>query len=203
MKKQKKLIPVFAIAFAVALLLPGLSTAGSLEPPSNALDQSGNPVPTMKTLDQIPPTWSQKIPCTSTTNCPRFEIVMDGEAVLDKETGLVWERTPFNVCEDWDHAQWSCNYSYAGQRRGWRLPTAPELESLNDLSNDCWSQSGWTADLPCGHPFLNLKPDYWSATTFFLDSSMAFGIGGGAVYKSAELCVWCVRGGIGVEPYHY
>jgi hypothetical protein len=117
-KRDVRLVVSTFMAIALALLLPCLTLAGSLEPTPDAVDTSGNPVATMKTLDQIPPTWGQKIPCTSTSNCPRFEIVMDGEAVLDKETGLIWERTPFNVCEDWYHAQWSCNYSYAGQRRG-------------------------------------------------------------------------------------
>lgn len=44
---------------------------------------------TMKTLDQIPPTWSHTMPAAQ-----RFEVVFDGEAVLDKETGLVWEQSP-------------------------------------------------------------------------------------------------------------
>jgi hypothetical protein len=199
MNKQKKLFTIFAIAIAVALLLPGVSLAGSLEPPNDAVNQSGNPVSTMKTLDQIPPTWSQKLPCETTANCPRFEIVMDGEAVLDKETGLVWQRTPMNVQEVWAGGQWSCHASNVGQRFGWRLPTAQELESLGDLSNDCWWKPGWTAELPCGHPFIDLKGVYWSSTTWFFDSNKAICSGGGPVDKSAELYVWCVRGGNGVN----
>lgn len=56
-----------------AIFLPGLVSAGELE----------------KTLDQIPPTWSQILSASE-----RFELVMGGPAMLDKETGLVWEQSP-------------------------------------------------------------------------------------------------------------
>ena len=39
--------------------------------------------------------WDQKI-----TTASRFKIVLDGEAVLDKETGLVWERSPATSVND-------------------------------------------------------------------------------------------------------
>lgn len=61
------------MAIALALILPGISIAGDLEP-------SGAPAPTMKTLDQIPPTWSQKLPAAG-----RFVLVLDGYGVHDKE----------------------------------------------------------------------------------------------------------------------
>ena len=68
------------IALASAIILAGTGLAGDLEP-------SAAPGPTMKTLDQIPPTWSIKLPAAE-----RFVILADfnNEAVLDKETGLVW-----------------------------------------------------------------------------------------------------------------
>ncbi len=42
------------------------------------------------------PSWEKKLPCVSKDNCPRFEVLADwnNEAVLDKETGLVWEKSP-------------------------------------------------------------------------------------------------------------
>ena len=38
-------------------------------------------------LDNVPPNWSKKLPGSE-----RFIVVMDGEGVLDMETGLVWGR---------------------------------------------------------------------------------------------------------------
>ncbi len=40
------------------------------------------------------PSWDQTLACATTSNCPRFILVMGGVAVLDRETGLVWERSP-------------------------------------------------------------------------------------------------------------
>jgi len=198
MKKQRKLISVFVVLFAVALLLPGLCTAGSLEPPSNAVDQSGNPVPTMKTLDHIPPTWSQKLPC-DTTACPRFEIVMDGTAVLDKETGLVWLKCPYNFNNNWDYAEYYCNGANFGGRRGWRLPTMQELASLVDPTQT-------NPALPIGHPFDCVAWSfYWSATASASDTSRVWGvnIGNGLrdIHDKANTSYyfWCVRGGQGPD----
>jgi hypothetical protein len=201
MEKQRELISVFALAFAVALLLPGLSIAGSLEPPSNAVDQSGNPVSTMKTLDQIPPTWSQKLPC-DTTACPRFEIVMDGVGVLDKETGLVWQRYPYNFNNDWEYAVWFCDGGVSpgfGGRGGWRLPTMQELASLVDATQT-------NPALPSGHPFEGVSWGfYWSATAKVSDPNSIKGVNMGNGLReihdkgSTSYHWWCVRGGQGPD----
>jgi hypothetical protein len=205
MGKNRKLISVFIIvvAITVALLLPGICKAGSLEPPSNAVDQSGNPVATMKTLDQIPPTWSQKLPCDTTTNCPRFEVLTDfnSEAVLDKETGLVWERSPKSASTDpkrtWFEAQSDCLTRTVGGRLGWRLPTVQELASLVDPMGPPFDKR------PSGSPFTNIRGFYWSSTTDMKDDTRALDVGfycnacvGDYWYKSAAgRDVWCVRGG--------
>src|SRR4029453_7631146 len=76
------------------------------------------------------------------------------------ETGLVWQQAPraepFPV---WDIAQRYCTELSLGNRRGWRLPTIQELESLTDASES-------NPTLTAGHPFVNvdLGHFYWSAT---------------------------------------
>ena len=204
MNVRGKIIVAGVIIMAFALL-PCLSIAGSLEPTPNALDTSGNPVPTMKTLDEIPPAWSQKLRAddgdADGCNSSRFKCVLDGAAVLDKETGLVWERAPFYTEPygyiDWYGAQWSCNAVNTGGRFGWRLPTISELYSLRD-----YCPGRRDVLLPCGHPFIDAIASYWSATTWFFDSNKAIawspGYGhSGPIEKTFELCRWCVRGGVG------
>jgi hypothetical protein len=107
-------------------------------------------------VNRIPPAWSQILPVTE-----RFVLVMGGAAVLDKETGLVWEQSPNEPARTWVNAHLFCNIKAVGSRKGWRLPTVQELASLIDVSNP-----GGDPDLPAGHPFSNVQNGiYWSATT--------------------------------------
>jgi hypothetical protein len=94
---KSRMFVVAAIALLALTLLAVPAPAGDLNPP-------GTPAPTMKTLEQIPPTWSQKLRCDTTATCPRFELVLDGAAVLDKETGLVWEKSPSTSTMDWPNS---------------------------------------------------------------------------------------------------
>ena len=66
MKRQRKTQAWIIILMATLLIMPLAALAGSLEP-------SAPPGPTMKTLDEIPPTWSQKLPAAQ-----RFVLVLDG-----------------------------------------------------------------------------------------------------------------------------
>ena len=45
------------------------------------------------------PSWDQKIQCDAQATCPRFVVLSNwnSEAVLDRETGLVWEKSPTAV----------------------------------------------------------------------------------------------------------
>ncbi len=160
------------------------------------LNPGAPPAPTMKTLDQIPPTWDQAL-----TSSERFKLVLGGAGVLDKETGLVWEQSPGTVTYTWDwsgnNAAYSCINKAVGGRKGWRLPSLQELASLLDTS-----VSG-TPKLPIGHPFTNVQSSYyWSATTFADGPAVAWSvdIASGLVStfnKIAAYPVWCVRGGQG------
>jgi hypothetical protein len=194
MEKQKKLILVLTIV--VATFLPVMVLAGDLEP-------SAAPGPTMKTLDDIYSTnsWSKKLPCDSQANCPRFEVLsdFDNTAVLDRETGLVWEKSPSPDDTNWRNALLRCNDLNLGGRRGWRLPTVQELGSLMDGTRSYRA-------LPSGHPsFQDVQWSYyWSATTYGGETDYASGVWlvdghSFAAHKNLEHFVWCVRGGQGVD----
>jgi hypothetical protein len=78
--------------------------------------------------------WSNVIPNAAR----RFVVLPDfsNEAVLDRETGLVWERAP-NVSPTryWSDSRQICVNKNVGGRRGWRLPSIHELASLLDDSH--------------------------------------------------------------------
>jgi hypothetical protein len=159
------------------------------------------------------PSWDQTLACTAINNCPRFIVLtnMNSEAVLDRETGLVWEKSPGDTDHDGDvdvndrrnlsFAQSHCNRLTVGNRKGWRIPTVQELASLVDPSVPLPGPT-----LPAGHPFSNVQSDsYWSATTSTLvgNSAWTVSFNDGDVNvstKSVEDLVWCVRGGQGVDP---
>lgn len=120
-------ITVVLICLAIACF-PGLVLAGDLDP-------AKAPGPTMKTLDEIPPTWSQILDSTDgdpTTGCgsSRFKCVLEGTAVLDLETGLVWERVPTTSSYNGYSVFSWCTGRITAGRAGYRLPRIEELMSL-------------------------------------------------------------------------
>jgi len=153
--------------------------------------------------------WDEKI-----NGHHRFKVLrqFDGAAVLDKETGRVWEQSPSTDTFCWT-ASASCpgtglapdalSYCYqlqVGGRKGWRVPTIEELASLVDISQG----SPTTPALPAGHPFNVLPTPHWSATSNASDASRAWAVGFATgnvfrVVKTASREVWCVRGGQGID----
>jgi hypothetical protein len=142
------------------------------------------------------PAWNTQI------NSPgRFTVLtqFNKEAIFDKETGLVWERSPDTSAKDWYSANYECINKSVHNRKGWRLPTIEELASLV-----AWDQlAPHSMALPLGHPFLNVQyGGYWSATSWGSDdawiSSFNFPV---QVYdnKTNDAHFWCVRGGQGVD----
>jgi hypothetical protein len=146
------------------------------------------------------PSWDQQI------NKPkRFKVLDDfaGAAVLDKETGLVWEQSPDTNQHNWFNGLVLCYQRATGGRQGWRFPTIEELASLIDPNNP-----GGNPDLPPGHPFSNVQSSvysiYWSATTHAGNTSWAWVVvfSNGSVsfdVKTDTVFVWCVRGGQGID----
>ncbi|MBL7685557.1 MAG: DUF1566 domain-containing protein [Deltaproteobacteria bacterium] len=177
-------------SFLVLLSTTPFSFAGNLDP-------SGPPAPTMKTLNQIPPTWDQKLPASQ-----RFKVVLEGEGVLDLETGLVWQRkpTPHSTGDtSFSNAQKMCYAASSGGRSGWRLPAIWELRSLIDPMAPSASGSA----LSEGHPFQNVGSCYWSDTpgpkTTDGQETSFWGYISNSTPPAPQvlnsLCgVWCVRG---------
>src|SRR5262245_19214253 len=119
-------------------------------------------------------------------------------AVLDKQTGLVWEKSPQTASVRWSVARRTCVEKNIGGQRGWRLPSLSELQSLVDPSI---APPGPT--LPPGHPFMAVQSAvYWSETRVGDNPSGAwavhFGLGGGSVFINWALAVqvWCVHADI-------
>ena len=135
----------------------------------------------------------------------RFVILpaFNNEAVLDKETGLVWEKSPQTASARWSVARRTCAEKNVGGQKGWRLPFLPELQSLVDPSI---APPGPT--LPAGHPFLSVQSSvYWSETRVGDNPSGAwavhFGLGGGTVFINWAHAVqaWCVHGGMKMDQH--
>ena len=119
-------------------------------------------------------TWDQQI-----NGHGRFKVLNEfgGAAVLDKETGRVWEQSPSTVVFPWTgsatvlDAHSHCYQLEVGGRKGWRLPTIEELASLVDTSQV--SPTATTPALPAGHPFNVLPTPHWSSTTNAFDAARA------------------------------
>jgi len=191
------------MASGVALLyvmsaLAGVAFGGALDPP-------GAPGPTMKTLDDIPGSWSRKLPANDGADgcsSSRFRCVLNGTAVLDLEPGLVWQRSLYTFEESWYVARNRCYEVNTDGRFGYRLPTIEELKTvLQETTGD---------RLPAGHPFENVPfgvaTTFWPATTSPTDVNLAYvhgtsTIGGGSSQQSKALNFryWCVRGGHGYD----
>jgi len=143
------------------------------------------------------PAWDQTI-----ATAVRFIVLtnMNSEAVLDRETGLVWERSPSTEPFIWLGMQSFCNNKVVGGRKGWRLPRVQELASLIDPTMT-------SPALPAGHPFRNIEPYpyYWSANTydeFSGQSAWVVDFASGQTSTNTKVSfnfAWCVRGGQGPD----
>lgn len=180
----KKRLTWLFVLFLVHIGFNGLVFTGGLEAQTVDLKQN--------TLDKITPTWSRKLGPT------RFKPVMGGEAVLDRETGLVWEKSPDATTRNWYQSVTFAYNKVVGGRKGWRVPTAEELATLIDPTQT-------NPALPAGHPFINVQLDhpYWSGTTIGTNA-WHLHLNNGEVASDTNKTtdseyVWCVRGGHGYD----
>lgn len=153
------------------------------------------------------PSWDQKLECAFVNACPRFIVLSNwgNAAVLDRETGLVWERSPaeINYAQTWREAHSWCMDRVVGGRAGWRLPSIQELRSLVDPT-EVASSLGSNL-LPPGSPFRHYPYISWSASTVAAETGQAWGM----LFNSSALALdksnnflanaWCVRGGAGID----
>lgn len=135
----------------------------------------------------------------------RFKVLsqFDDEAVLDKETGLVWQQSPSSTSSfDWGSSAALCIGTAIGGRRGWRLPAAWELMTLKDPAQSAPA-------LTPGHPFQDVVTGtlYWTSTASADDPAgalaLTFTSGGQGIITTAKTSTglrWCVRGPGGDYP---
>ena len=119
-----------ALAAVLVASVAGVVHGGPLDPP-------GPPAPSMQTLAHMPPDYVLQLVPTATDPCAsqRFECVLGATAVLDHQTGLVWQRDLGNYTQvTWPQAITACLNYQGGGRMGWRLPTVGELMTLVDAT---------------------------------------------------------------------
>lgn len=132
----------------------------------------------------------------------RFVILptYNNNAVLDKETGLVWEMTPEAAVVTWNEARLLCPTRRTGGQNGWRLPAPSEMRSLVGPAVDAPGPN-----LPPGHPFLNVQPSsYWTVVpeanqpsyAKYLDAFLGNVLSLTRIYTFP---VWCVRGPVKMD----
>lgn len=175
---MKKSLRVFGLAVLGTLALAGAANA--------QISANGPYYPL--------PSWDQQLPTSS-----RFVVLKNwgGAAVLDLETGLVWQQSPATYTNLWDGALLACQESSTGGRFGWRLPALEELLTLVDPT---------TFNLYAGAPFtLGTSPQFWTATTHVVSTSNAWTVlvGTGLFSEPKEETSayrsWCVRGYQGTQ----
>jgi hypothetical protein len=211
------LILILAVGIGIVAMLASGARGGPLDPP-------GAPASTMHTLDElyttannVPQSWDRKLDSTNGSfgfpllpagcNSDRFQCVFwrqitlsvsayDG--VLDRETGLVWQRAPSISAGHWDAARQYCATVNTGGRNGWRLPTTAEFLSLRDESIATDPQ------LPSGNPFVMSQTGtgWWTSTENLSNPADADAVSLGPNSQllaspekaNSALSAWCVRG---------
>ncbi|MFV2058832.1 MAG: hypothetical protein ACC707_20405 [Thiohalomonadales bacterium] len=125
-----------ALMILSIFMISGSAVAGELTPPANATDSAGNPVATMKPVDQVQ-AWAQVLPNEARyvdvlySSINAIEPVSKHKGVLDLETSLVWKSVFKSSSVTLQEAKKTCAQPQSNDvRLGWRLPTLGELTSV-------------------------------------------------------------------------
>jgi hypothetical protein len=204
---------ILALLLVVAVGIGSAVLAGAEQPKGGPLEQIlaalgvlEENVASLGAADRIP-AWDRKLPCATPATCERFRVLSDfnDEAVLDIETGLVWERSPDAA----EILRWEgvihCMERRTGGRMGWRLPSVQELSSLIDPEEiPQFSSSPRKLSVPPGHPFNTEGFTFLSTSVVgapfgpadggFTSFSMELGIIQTGLPRELSDRTWCVRG---------
>jgi hypothetical protein len=103
-------------------------------------------------------------------SAPTGRYTVNGGTVLDKQTKLVWQRTPSTTTYSLANAKTACAAAGATLGgNGWRVPTIKELQTLIDYSQP------YTTALIDGTAFPSTGQDnFWSSTPLSGSTSMAW-----------------------------
>ncbi len=141
----------------------------------------------------------------ASAHAARFQILegSKGEAVLDTETQLIWERSPSATETVWANASLRCALTSTGGRLGWRLPSFFELMTLVEPSPPATASK---PSLPASHPFRGVRAGiYWTTNSQDTEPTNAYAIDFlrgdlTAQRKNLAHAYWCVRGGASNPP---
>jgi len=134
----------------------------------------------------------------------RFVRVLAGKAVLDKKTGVVWERSSDGERRNWSSAVSHCATKVVGGKKGWRIPSFAEVATLMAPN-----KRKVKPNFPVGHPFKKVKsylsPRNVELAFYWLSKENADGPGGmwdlrtndgvaSTISEENDFLVWCVIG---------
>lgn len=142
---------------------------------------------------------------TNNASDKRFTTAFTG-AVLDNNTGLVWEQAPDATPVTWVGANSHCVSRNVGGTVGWRLPSVVELKSVQDGSPGAVAPFVPASAFTIGGTRGVQSAFYWSATTFAVSPADAwvvdFSVGDVSDgLKTSSGHAWCVRGPMSESAY--
>jgi hypothetical protein len=206
-------VMVLSVGLVLANYGPGVTPAEAVPPPDNP------GIPYQAILDKLDQVLAALTGAagqnnhtlrwdTNNASNSRFTTAFPG-AVLDKNTGLVWEQAPGDTFRVWEKVspapEGAINYcvnKQVGGTRGWRLPSVAELASVQDPT--------LAAPFVPASVFTGVQStNYWSASTHSAVITLgieAWGVGfgtGNVIHfnKLANLLAWCVRGPMNADQY--